>query len=79
MTRRFPDLSYEAFQHPLDRQAITGLKRVKGLDKALSKISEWFSEKSFRLNSLSNNVRLGPNQGASIYRKFVEAAEILDL
>jgi Zn-dependent protease with chaperone function/RNA polymerase subunit RPABC4/transcription elongation factor Spt4 len=32
-----------------------------------------------RLMSISSEVRLGPNQGASIYEKFVKAASILDL
>ena len=77
--REFKDLSPIAFQHPLDIQATTNLKKVPLLTPLLKLISSNIFEKQMHLMSISNAVRLGPNQGASIYQKFTKAAEILDL
>lgn len=77
--REFPDLHYRAFQHPLDREALKALEKVKFLDVAVRKLSEWFSEKSLRLLHVSSNLRLGPRQCPSLYTKFVEAAATLDV
>lgn len=76
---KFPDLSYRAFQHPLDREALKALEKVRFLDTVVRKFSEWFSEKNFRLLSVSNNIRLGSRQCPSIYNKFIEVATILDI
>jgi len=79
LPKQFPDLHYRAFQHPLDREALKALEKVKFLDVVIKKFSEWFSEKNFRLLSISDNIRLSPNQCPSIYNGFVEAAKILDV
>jgi len=75
----FPDLSAAAFQHPLDVQATVNLSKVPLLPPLLKLLSSSVFEKQMRLMSIANTVRLGPNQGRSVYEKFTKAAKILDL
>lgn len=75
----FPELSPAAFQHPADVQAVTNLKKVPLLPALLKVVSGEVFEKQMRLLHISSAVRLGPNQGRSVYEKFVKAASILDL
>lgn len=77
--REFKDLSSTAFQHPKDIQATTNLKKVPLLTPLLKLISSNIFEKQMHLMSISNAVRLGPDQGGSLYQKFTKAATILDL
>jgi Zn-dependent protease with chaperone function/RNA polymerase subunit RPABC4/transcription elongation factor Spt4 len=77
--QEFPGLSPAAFQHPLDVQAIANLRKIPLLAMLIRQISSSFFEKYMRLMSISSEVRLGPNQGGSIYEKFIKAASILDL
>lgn len=77
--REFPHLSPAAFQHPADVQAIANLRKVPLLAPLIKFISSSVFEKQMRLMSISNSVRLGPNQARSIYQKFERAAAILDL
>ena len=75
----FPNLSAAAFQHPLDVQATANLRKVPLLPPLLKLLSSSVFEKQMHLMSIANTVRLGPNQGHSIYEKFRQAATILDL
>jgi len=75
----FPDLSSNAFQHPLDMQAVQAIQAIPILPQLLAKFSGIVWERRMWLAQISTAVRLGPNQGARIYNKFVKAAEILDI
>jgi Zn-dependent protease with chaperone function/RNA polymerase subunit RPABC4/transcription elongation factor Spt4 len=77
--REFPDLNPAAFQHPFDVQATANLQKVPLLTPLLKIISGSVFEKQMHLMSIANTVRLGPNQGRSLYEKFTKAAKILDL
>ncbi len=77
--KEFPHLSPAAFQHPLDVQATANLGKVPLLSPLLTAISSSVFEKQMRLMNISSLVRLGPNQGRSLYQKFTRAAAILDL
>jgi len=77
--RDFPNLSAAAFQHPFDTQAVENLQAIPLLATILSKLSGAVWERQMWLHQVSTSVRLGPNQGHSLYNKFVKAAEILDL
>jgi len=77
--REFPGLSPAAFQHPLDVQAVDNLRKVPLLGPLIKMVSGSVFEKQMRLMSIANTVRLGPNQGRSVYNKFEQAAKILDL
>ncbi len=75
----FPGLSPAAFQHPLDVQAVANLQKVPLLPALLKTISSSIFEKQMWLMNVSSAVRLGPNQGRTVYEKFTKAASILDL
>ncbi len=77
--QEFSDLSPVAFQHPLDLQATANLRKVPLLETLIRAISSSYFEKQMRLMNVSSLVRLGPNQGSSVYKKFTKAAAILDL
>lgn len=77
--QEFPGLSPAAFQHPHDVQATKNLQRVPLLSPLLKIVSSAVFEKQMRLANISGSVRLGPNQGKSLYQKFEKAAAILDL
>ncbi len=77
--REFPGLSPAAFQHPLDVQAVANLQKVPLLTPLLKALSGSVFEKQMWMMSISSTVRLGPNQGRTIYEKFTKAAAILDL
>lgn len=77
--REFPGLSPAAFQHPLDIQAAANLKKVPLLPALLKVVSGSVFEKQIRLMHIASTVRLGPNQGRTVYEKFIKAASILDL
>lgn len=77
--REFPDLSPAAFQHPLDVQAIANIRKVPLLATLIESMSGSYFEKQMRLINISSAIRLGPNQGRTVYKKFTKAAEILDL
>ncbi|MGH9854463.1 MAG: M48 family metallopeptidase [Blastocatellia bacterium] len=74
-----PKLNPQAFQHPWDMQAIEALAKIPMFPNIVQKISSIFSEKLVRLTFTANAVRLGPNQGRSLYKKFEKAAAILDI
>jgi Zn-dependent protease with chaperone function/RNA polymerase subunit RPABC4/transcription elongation factor Spt4 len=75
----FPGLSPAAFQHPLDVQAVERLRKVPLLPALIKIVSGSVFEKQVRLMHISSAIRLGPNQGRSVYEKFEKAAAILDL
>jgi Zn-dependent protease with chaperone function len=76
---QFPQIAVEAFQHPLDIKALQGLSSLRGIDLAFRWMSEGYWEQQERLKSISQRVRIGPKQAPDIYRKFQEAAAILDM
>lgn len=74
----FPELSHQAFQHSLDRDA-TGL--LKGIDKFKSIIGTLNSyvEHAQHYYNSSSCVRVGENQYPSLYRAYVSMARVLDV
>ena len=74
----FPELSHQAFQHSLDRDA-TGL--LKGIDKFKSIIGTLNSyvEHAQHYYNSSSCVRVGENQYPSLYRAYVKMARVLDV
>src|SRR5262245_15493802 len=77
--KEFPKLSPQAFQHPWDIQAIEAMAKIPMFPNIIQKISSIFSEKLVRLAFTADYVRLGPDQGRSLYKKFEKAAAILDI
>ena len=77
--KTFPDLSYHAFQHPLDSKAIASLQKVPGISKALRYVSEKSLERTFLINNVSSNLRVNAEQYPSIYKRYLKMAEVLDV
>jgi Zn-dependent protease with chaperone function len=77
--QEFPNLTGAAFQHPFDLQASEALKKVPVLSGAIRKFSSSVAERQIGLMLTSNCIRLGRQQGRSLYEKFERAAAILDL
>ena len=75
----FPNISADAFQLPDDRKATFALQQLPVFPQILKALSGGLLERITRLDQISNSFRLGPNQGRSIYRLFVRAAEILSI
>jgi len=75
----FPSISSRAWEHPADRAALTGLRRVPGFDRLLRTMAGVFSERRLRLLHLASAVRVGPEQFPTLYRIHVDAARVLDL
>ena len=77
--RTFPGISANAFQHPDDRKATLAIQELPIFPQILRAVSGGYFERVSRLEKMSSSFRLGPNQGRSIYRLFVRAAEILGI
>ena len=77
--RYFPGLNAEEFQHPLDREALKSLMKVKGFDFLTKKVLEWGLERVVRLKLLSSGLKVTERQCPSIYRVFMDCCEILDV
>jgi Zn-dependent protease with chaperone function len=79
MKKQFEDISYRSFQHPLDREALAAVRKVKHIDVVIKKATEWSTERDFKILNLSDNIRLSNKQCPSIYKLLKEAASILDI
>lgn len=77
--RIFPDIHPSAFQHPLDTNATESLKKVPLLPMMISWLNARSLEQIIRQQCLENTIRLGRNQGGSIYQAFEYACHILDI
>lgn len=76
---RFPGILPEAFQHPLDIAALKALKNVPVLDKLVTQLTGKLYERQSWLEANAQCLRISDRQVPSIYRKFQEAAAILDI
>jgi Zn-dependent protease with chaperone function len=76
---RFPDLQPDEFQHPWDVAALQVLKKMRGFDILIRKLSEFHLERIVYITSISNSIRVGPRQCKKIYDMLVEACHTLDV
>jgi Zn-dependent protease with chaperone function len=77
--QRFKGIDASAFQHPLDRDALNQLKRLKGFDIAVSKFIEFGGERFDYIINNANSIRVGPRQYKRLHNMLREACEILDM
>jgi len=77
--REFPQLDPVVFQHPFDRQAMTSLQKIPGLQVATRKFVELFPEKVAYIMNVAQSVRVSPTQCPQLYRLLHEACAILDM
>lgn len=76
---RFPNISSRAFEHPADRAALAGLRKVPGFDVVLRKLIGLIGERSLRYLFLGSAVRVGPKQYPLINKMYEEALDTLDI
>ncbi|MBT8493042.1 MAG: M48 family metallopeptidase [Deltaproteobacteria bacterium] len=77
--RTFKGLTADSFQHPSDVAAMTALKKVPGIDKALAKVMEYGFERLFYLDNIASNVRVTDKMFPRLYRSLKWGCEILDI
>ncbi|MFN7972629.1 MAG: M48 family metallopeptidase [Acidobacteriota bacterium] len=77
--RRFPEISPTAFQHPLDRTALSTLRKAAGLDWLIKNFFTVIGEKRLRLLFLASAVRVNARQFPEIHSIYLEACRTLDI
>lgn len=77
--KEFPQLSHQAFQHPLDRQAIESLSKIPLLPQFTRFLSEKVAERFMRIKHVSSSIRVNARQYPSLYRQYVKMAQVLDV
>lgn len=60
--KEFPQLSHQAFQHPLDRQAIESLSKIPLLPQFTRFLSEKVAERFMRIKHVSLSIRVNARQ-----------------
>lgn len=77
--RRFAQISPRAYEHPVDRGALTALRSVPGFAQVLKAVFGFYSERGLRLSALASAIRVGEAQYPQLDAIRHECAEILDL
>lgn len=75
----FTDMSALAFQHPADLEALEAFKKVPMAPTLMRKVNELWTEKLFYVQTIGDDLKLGPKQYPRIWEMYVEAAKILDV
>ena len=73
-----PEISSRAWEHPADKGALVALRRLKGFDTLIRKISGLFNERAYRLQFLGSAVRVDERQFTRVHTLLVEVATALD-
>jgi Zn-dependent protease with chaperone function len=76
---RFKGIDPASFQHPLDRQAVAQLLKLRGFDIVTKKFLEFGFERLQYVLNLASSLRVGKNQMSSLHAMLVECCEILDV
>lgn len=77
--KRFPRLSSNAFEHPLDKAALEVVRKIPFIDKIIKKLIEIGFERRLRVAMLGQAVHVTPKQCGRVYSLLQEACEILDM
>ena len=76
--RVLTDIAPQAWEHPADRAALHGLRKIPVFDEVLKKLFGFFGEKPIRLAFQANAVRVSENQFGEIHRIYRECLKTLD-
>lgn len=76
--RILKDIAPASWEHPADRAALAGLRRVPGFDDVLRKLFGLFGEKPVRLAFQANAVRVSEKQFPKVWARYLEVLETLD-
>ena len=74
-----PALSPSAYEHPLDRTALTAAKRVPMLPQVIKAVVGFLPEQQHRLLYFASSIRVGPDQFPEIHARFVACCDVLDM
>ncbi|HEY9791678.1 MAG TPA: M48 family metalloprotease [Candidatus Obscuribacterales bacterium] len=77
--KRFPRLSSNAFEHPLDKAALETVRKIPFIDKLFKKMIELGFEKNLRIQLLGMACHVTPKQCPRVYKLLREACDILDM
>jgi Zn-dependent protease with chaperone function len=80
-TRRrvpLPGISSRAWEHPADRGALVALRKLRGFDSLLKKMSGLVNERAVRLVYLGSAIRVDERQFPVLHRLLAEVAATLD-
>src|SRR3954469_5623891 len=72
-------ISSRAWEHPADRGALTALRELRGFDDVVKTFFGMWNERAFRLSYLAGAIRVDHRQYPEVYRRFTEAATVLDV
>ncbi|HEY9697854.1 MAG TPA: M48 family metallopeptidase [Trichocoleus sp.] len=75
----FPDISYRAFQHSTDAEALAKLKAVPGLSKLLKELSHNFAERWYRVAELPRCIEVTSSQYPSLWKQYIRMTEALSI
>jgi Zn-dependent protease with chaperone function len=73
-----PEISSRAWEHPADRGALVALRRLRGFDTLLKKLSGLINERAVRLIYLGSAIRVDERQFPALHRLLAEVAATLD-
>ncbi len=73
------DISSRAWEHPADRGALVALRKLRGFDTLLKRVSGFTSERTLRLLLLGSAVRVDTRQFPRLFRIYTQAATALDV
>jgi Zn-dependent protease with chaperone function len=76
---KFESLDSVAFQHPDDRQATDGLKKLIGFDLLVKKFLEFGYERLLYVYNIASSVKVGPTQFPKLYAMLQESCAVLDI
>ncbi len=76
--RILTDIAPHSWEHPADKAALQGLRRIPVFDEVLKKIFGFFGEKPIRLAFQANAVKVSENQFGHIYGIYKECLKTLD-
>ncbi|MBC1197360.1 M48 family metallopeptidase [Microcystis aeruginosa BLCCF158] len=75
----YPDISSQAFKHPLDQQAEQALRSVPGFDLLAKSFSEYLYERPQKILLMGNDLKVGPRQYATLYGIYRQCLRDLDM
>src|SRR5512139_3413376 len=73
-----PEISSRAWEHPADRGALVALRKLRGFDTMLKKLSGLVNERAVRLEFLGSAIRVDERQFPILHRLLAEVAATLD-
>ncbi|MEO0491217.1 MAG: M48 family metallopeptidase [Cyanobacteria bacterium P01_A01_bin.123] len=75
----YPEISSEAFRHPLDQQSEAALRSLPGFDLLARKFVEFVYERPQFVYLMANGIQVGPRQYSTLYQIFRDCVRSLDM